>query len=96
MFDPFSPIIMFFFFVLIVFALLGHGLTPYNEEDDLVRPKLKGKDLEQWTALYQSLAIFYQRNLLSENGLAEIVWDRWSELTGKEQWIREEKDVKSS
>lgn len=58
-------------------------------EPEPKHPVLKGNDLKEWTEIYKSLCILYQRTLAGDVTIASITWDRWSEITGKEQWIKE-------
>lgn len=64
-----------------------------DDEEEMIRPKLSSKELKGWTAIYQSMCIHYRGYIISESSIADETWDRWAELTGKEQWVKEEKSV---
>lgn len=82
----FAPCIAF-----LTFAVLGtvvDALAPIPEEPDTieVRPKLEGKEFDQWLKLYEGISIQYQRSIYTAHGLAELTWEQYGNLTGKEIW----------
>lgn len=60
---------------------------PYVEPDEIdVHPKLEGKELDQWLKLYEGISIQYARSIVTEHGIAEMTWEAYGKLTGKEIW----------
>lgn len=85
------------FFLLFLFALSGllTGFRYDDEEEEVKeRPKLNGKDLDNWTQIYQGLSTQYQHSLYSDNTIQNWTWENWAKLTGKPEWVETNKESK--
>lgn len=82
-----SLIVILSIVVAAFLAALNVGGGSYSEPDEIkVHPKLEGKELDQWLKLYEGISIQYARSLVTEHGIAEMTWEAYEKLTGKEVW----------
>ena len=90
MFLPFEiPLLVVIAFLVIVRLIIAWKEGPWVEPKTIeIRPTLKGKELKEWTALYQANSITYQRaSVMSASRVGDITWGQYENLTGREQWV---------
>lgn len=79
--------IFFLWPIGIIFLIAVMTYSGKHVEDSLAEerkhPILEGKELEEWTKIYQAININYQHSYLDDESIAEMTWERWGELTGR-------------
>jgi hypothetical protein len=74
-----------------ILPVLAGGRASEEQEDVRTRPQLSGDDLQAWIRIHNSYASMAAGTFsaIYSGDIDTLTWDKYEELTGKEQWARE-------